>query len=327
MQRALYLATLGKGRVSPNPMVGAVIFADDRIIGEGFHRNYGGPHAEPNAVGAVKEADRGLLREATMYVTLEPCAHYGKTPPCAQLIIDTGIPRVVVATGDPFSKVCGKGIRMMEEAGVEVRIGLLGEESRRLNRHFFVSHTKGRPYVLLKWAQTKDGFMGATDERLLISNPLSEVWMHRERAGFDAIMVGVDTVIKDNPSLSCRLWPTRMAEERPVKVSFDSPRLPADSRLACSKPILKRADETLAEFMARLYSEFKITSLMVEGGRKTLESFLDEELFDEIRIEVSPNEAGSGIMAPDVYSLIKTDVCRLTEVEDCRENRIYRFYK
>lgn len=325
MRRALYLATLGEGRVSPNPMVGAVIYADGRIIGEGYHRKYGGPHAEPNAVNSVREADRPLLREATMFVTLEPCAHFGKTPPCAQLIVDSGIPKVIVATGDPFSKVCGKGIEMMRQAGVEVRMGLLGEESRRLNRHFFTSHTLGRPYILLKWAQTTDGYMGTEDGRLLISNPLSEVWMHRERAKMDAIMVGVNTVIKENPSLTCRLWPTRDPETRPARVSFESPRLPSDSTLACSEPILKHREESLDDFMKRLYKDHGITSLMVEGGPTTLSSFLGEGLFDEIRMEVSPDRLGFGVKAPDLSSLLSQGDLRPVEDTPCRHNRIHRF--
>lgn len=327
MRRALYLATLGEGRVSPNPMVGAVIYADGRIIGEGYHRQYGGPHAEPNAVNSVREADRPLLREATMFVTLEPCAHFGKTPPCAQLIIDSDIPKVIVATGDPFSKVCGQGIEMMREAGVEVRIGLLGEDSRRLNRHFFTSHTLGRPFILLKWAQTADGYMGKEDGRLHISTPLSEVWMHRERASMDAIMVGVNTVIKENPSLNCRLWPTRDSECRPVRVSFESPRLPADSTLACSDPILKRQGESLKDFMKRLYKDHGIISLMVEGGPTTLNSFLGEGLFDEIRVEVSPQRIGTGIKAPDLCALLSCGELEPIASTSCRLNNIHRFVK
>lgn len=325
MRRALYLATLGEGLVSPNPMVGAVIFADGRIIGEGYHRQYGGPHAEPNAIRSVAEADRHLLKESTMYVTLEPCSHYGKTPPCAQLIIDTGIPRVVVGAGDPFVKVSGRGIRMMREAGIEVEKGLLAQESRKLNRRFFTAHTLGRPYILLKWAQTSDGYIGKPDRRRMISSPLSEVWMHRERASVDGIMVGTDTVIKDNPSLTCRLWPTRNPEDRPVRLSFDSERLPKDSKFVCSRHILKYKDESLKDFMSRIYAEEGITSLMVEGGAKTLNSFIEENLFDEIRIEVSPAIAENGVKAPDICHLLEEGTIRKVKEMQSRSNNIYVF--
>ena len=325
MRRALYLATLGEGLVSPNPMVGAVIYSEGRIIGEGYHRQYGGPHAEPNAIRTVKDADRQLLKNATMYVTLEPCSHYGKTPPCARLIIETGIPKVVVASGDPFKEVSGRGIRMMREAGVEVKEGLLGEESRRLNRHFFTAHTLKRPYILLKWAQTADGYMGRPDKRLKISNSVSEVWMHRVRASMDAILVGTDTVIKDNPSLTCRLWPARNLEKRPLKISFDSARLPADSKLACSEPILKRKEESLPSFMGRLYRDHDVTALMVEGGARTLNSFIESGLFDEIRIEVSQDIIKDGVKAPAFLQLLEKEAVRKVEEMKTRSNNIYVF--
>lgn len=301
MQRALYLATLGSGRVSPNPMVGAVIAVGDRIIGEGYHRVYGGPHAEPNAVRSVKESDRPLLPEATMYVTLEPCSHYGKTPPCADLLIETGFRRVVIATRDPFPKVSGAGIEKLRQAGVEVSVGLLGAESRWLNRRFFTAHTLGRPYILLKWAQSRDGYIGLEGgleggRPVRISNAVSEVWMHRERSLYDAILVGTGTVISDNPSLTCRLWPSR--EGRPLRVTFDSPRLPADCKLEREGCLKKRREENLEDFLKRLYTEEGITSLMVEGGRKTLQSFIDADLWDEARVETSPTELFRGVKAP-----------------------------
>lgn len=211
MHRALQLASGGEGRTAPNPMVGAVIVAEGRIIGEGFHHTYGGPHAEVNAVNSVSEADRHLLQKATIYVTLEPCSHYGKTPPCAKLIIDSHIPKVVVGAPDPNPLVAGRGIRMLREAGTEVTEGVLLEECLEINRRFMTAQTHGRPWILLKWAQSADGFMAAFNEcgdsvPVKLSNPLSSVWMHRERAMVRAIMVGSNTLSIDNPRLDVRLW-------------------------------------------------------------------------------------------------------------------------
>lgn len=299
MARALQLATFGGSRVSPNPFVGAVIVHGDRIIGEGYHRNYGGPHAEPNAIRSVAQSDRPLLRESTMYVTLEPCSHFGKTPPCASLIVDTGIPRVVVATLDPFLKQYRSGVDVMRDAGVEVTVGIMEEEARHLNRRFFTAHTLRRPYVLLKWAQTANGYMAGKNQPLQISSPLTKVLMHRERSFYDAIMVGTETVICDNPRLDCRLWPVRDGDVRPHKAGYESPRLPQDSKFARSNPILKRREESLEEFLHRLYADFGITSLMVEGGRKTLQNFIDSGLYDEVRVETALDlQITDGIPAP-----------------------------
>lgn len=300
MERALQLSLAGGSMVSPNPFVGAVIVAKGRIIGEGYHRRYGEAHAEVNAIASVKEPDRELLADATMYVTLEPCSHYGKTPPCADLIITTGIPRVVIAAEDPFLKRNARtGIEKLRDAGVRVEVGLMRGEARYINRRFFTAHTLRRPYILLKWAQSSDGFMaGACGEPVKFSTPLTEVLMHRERAMYDAIMAGTDTILIDNPRLSCRLWPARNPEERPLKVTFDSPRLSGTSRLEAG-PLIKMAPgESLPYFLHRLYADFGITSLMVEGGTKTLQSFIDAGLYDEVRVETSPLNLISGIPSP-----------------------------
>lgn len=278
MCRALQLARLGEGLVSPNPMVGAVIVdSKGRIIGEGYHHRYGGPHAEVCAIRSVKDADRSALTDSTMYVTLEPCTHYGKTPPCSKLIIETGIPRVVVGSEDPFKEVSGRGIRMLREAGVEVAEGFLRDECDSLNIRFITAHRLGRPWIQLKWAQSADGFMAGTDGcgnpyPVKFSTPLSLVWMHRRRSMVDAIMVGRNTLEIDRPRLDCRYWPGRAP--RRVEPRHD-----------------------LETQMKELYTE-GITSLMVEGGPTLLQSFIDLGLYDDIQIEISGKKLGAGLPAP-----------------------------
>lgn len=351
MQRALQLASLGAGFVSPNPQVGAVIAAPDgRIIGEGWHRRYGGPHAEVNAVRSVAEADRALLPQSTIYVTLEPCSHWGKTPPCAKLLIECGFRRVVVGILDPFEAVSGRGIRMLQDAGIEVETGVMEEECREINRRFITAHTLGRPFVQLKWAQTADGIMGIAHStqkndtplppetesltettakggkqpRLHISNPISLGEMHAERSLFDAIMVGTGTVIADNPSLTVRERPGHS----PRPVIFRSDRLPEDAEILRRDPIILDPALPLAENLAILYRDHKITSLMVEGGAALLTSFLADPpaptaptapltapltppLYDEIRIETAPTPAAPPIETaptPDAPTLAYTPI-------------------
>lgn len=282
MKRAIQLARLGEGLVSPNPMVGAVIVASDgRIIGEGYHHRYGGPHAEVCAVNSVRESDRYLLEDSSIYVTLEPCSHYGKTPPCAKLIIDTEIPRVVVGSADPFPEVSGRGIRMLREAGVEVTENILRDECDALNVRFLTAHRLGRPWIQLKWAQSADGFMAGIDTAGLpypvkFSTPVSSIWMHRRRSMVDAIMVGKNTLEIDNPRLDCRYWPGRPPRR-----------------------IVPRHD--IEEQMRELYKE-GITSLMVEGGPTLLQSFIDLGLYDDLRIEISEKKLGTGLPAPKFNS-------------------------
>lgn len=278
MLRALQLARLGEGLVSPNPMVGAVIVSSDgRIIGEGYHHRYGGPHAEVNAINSVKDEDKHLLPESTIYVTLEPCSHYGKTPPCAKLIIDTGIPRVAVGSADPFKEVAGRGIRMLRDAGVEVEEDVMREQCDALNVRFLTAHRKQRPWIQLKWAQSSDGFMAGIDKDgkpypVKFSTPVTSVWMHRRRSMVDAIMVGKHTLEIDRPRLDCRHWPG------------DAPRR-----------IEPRHD--LKQQMKDLYDE-GVTSLMVEGGPTLLQSFIDKGLYDDIQVEVSEKKLGTGLPAP-----------------------------
>lgn len=278
MERALQLARLGEGLVSPNPMVGAVIVdANGKIIGEGYHHCYGGPHAEVNAINSVKESDRNLLSDSTIYVTLEPCSHYGKTPPCAKLIIDTGIPRVVVGSADPFKEVSGRGIKMLRDAGVEVEEDVLREECDALNVRFLTAHRLGRPWIQLKWAQSADGFMAGIDKDgkpypVKFSTPVSSVWMHRRRSMVDAIMVGKNTIEIDHPRLDCRYWPGK-----------------------APRRVMPRHD--LENQMRELYRE-GVTSLMVEGGPTLLQSFIDLGLYDDLKIETAEKKLGEGLPSP-----------------------------
>lgn len=305
MRRALFLAKKGEGRVSPNPMVGAVIVHRDRIIGEGFHAFYGGPHAEVNAINSVKEKDRHLLKDSTIYVTLEPCAHHGKTPPCANLIVNTGIPDVVIGSLDPNPLVAGKGVKILEDAGVNVTQGILEKECRDNNRRFMFAQVTDRPYIQLKWAQSADGFMAAADEENMpvnvkFSNQVSSVWMHRQRAAADAIMVGGNTEKLDHPRLDTRLW------------GGNSP-----------KKFVAHFDDhtTLPDRLKKMRKE-GITSLMVEGGPNLLESFLNEGLYDEIRVETSQIKLGRGLEAP----ALPTDLV-LVESHFCCGNLIRVFLR
>lgn len=310
MRRALQLARGGEGNVSPNPMVGAVIVADGRIIGEGYHRRYGEGHAEVNAVASVSEADREAFRRSTMYVTLEPCSHYGKTPPCARLIIECGIPRVVVGCLDPFEKVSGRGVQMLRDAGVEVATGVLEKECREINRRFMLAHTLRRPYVTLKWAQSADGYMDVKrDEGMRaarFSTPLTQCMVHRLRAQNDAILVGSGTFLSDSPRLDVRRW----AGADPVKVILDRRgRVDAAAIGALHGRVIhitSAADSAgsnaeIGEVLRRLYDE-GITSVLVEGGAGVFDSFISSGLWDEARIETAPFVLGKSgsVHAPDM---------------------------
>lgn len=293
MHRALQLAFKGFPSAFPNPLVGAVITdADGSIIGEGYHRQCGKAHAEVNAVASV--ADKSRLLKSTMYVTLEPCAHYGRTPPCAQLIIDMGIPDVVVGTRDPFGKVDGKGISMLRQAGVNVTVGVLEEECRSLNAVFFTAHTLHRPFVILKWAQTSDGYTDIkrdmTSSPLRLSTPLTSILTHRLRSFCDGIMVGSGTVLADNPSLDNRLWPGK--SPRPVVVDRRH-RINDLYKISQRDPIFIHDDKPLCIVLEQLY-KLGIHSLLVEGGPTLLRYFIHEKdsggnpLWDLARIETSP---------------------------------------
>lgn len=295
MHRCIQLAKCGEAGAPPNPMVGAVVVCDGRIIGEGYHRRCGGPHAEVNAINSVK--DRRLLSRSTIYVSLEPCAHYGKTPPCADLIIKSGIPRVVIGCADPFAKVNGLGIKKLRDAGCEVKVGVLESECLELNHRFFTFHKKRRPWITLKWAQSKDGFIGACDtaNSVQFSNAFTQTIVHRLRAKSSAILVGTRTAILDNPSLTTRYW----TGANPLRLTIDRKGcLPENLRLLDgSTPTIVYTQESIEEILNDLYNR-NIQSLIVEGGACLLQSFIDAGLWDEARIETAPVFITQGTIAP-----------------------------
>lgn len=288
MHRCIQLAKCGEAGAPPNPMVGAVIVCDGRIIGEGFHRRCGGPHAEVNAINSVQ--DKHLLSRSTIYVSLEPCAHYGKTPPCADLIIKSGIPRVVIGCADPFAKVNGLGIKKLQDAGCEVEVGVLEEACRELNRRFFTFHQEHRPWVTLKWAQSKDGYINGK-----FSNALTQTLVHRLRARSGAILVGTRTTLMDNPTLTTRYW----SGPNPIRLTIDRHNiLPPTLHIKDgSTPTHIYHEESIGEILQDLYAR-GIQSLLVEGGAKLLQSFIDKGLWDEACIETAPFCLDEGVAAP-----------------------------
>lgn len=327
MQRALQLAEYGRGCVSPNPMVGCVLVADGHIIGEGWHRHYGGPHAEVQAVrNAEARGNAELLASATAYVTLEPCSHYGQTPPCAALLIDKKIKRVVVANDDPNPLVAGRGLTMLREAGIAVASGLLAELGKELNRRFFTFFEQKRPYIILKWAETADGFIAAAGGTpFAISNARSSQRVHRWRSEEDAILVGRQTALSDNPALNVRHWqgqnPVRIVLDRRLSLPI-SLRIFDQSQATIVYNYLKNTEipvtpERYSKHYAVAFSQIKpgndelpqvledlhrrkIQSVLVEGGATVLEAFMQAGLWDEIRRCQSPMRLGNGVKAPKV---------------------------
>lgn len=304
MRRALCLAGNGLLDASPNPMVGAVLVdPSGKIIGEGWHRRCGEGHAEVNAVASV--ADTSLLRNATMYVTLEPCSHYGKTPPCASLIIEKGIPRVVIGCLDPFEKVAGRGVRMLKDAGVEVVTGCLEKECLELNEKFVTSHLRKRPFVTLKWAESADGYIDGK-----ISTPLTSMLTHRLRATHDAILVGSGTVLADNPRLDTRLY----AGHSPLRVILDRRGRVMDA--VDGTTIIYREFSSLNDVLEDLYKR-GITSVLVEGGAELHRSFIDSGLWDAMRIERGCKNINGKVKAPCLSS-----DCEVESVDIVDMNRI-----
>lgn len=313
IQRCIELAGNGLGNTYPNPMVGCVIVHDGQIIAEGWHRKSGEPHAEVIAINQI--SDKEILKKSTLYVSLEPCAHYGKTPPCVDLIIQHRIPKVVVGTKDPFTKVNGLGIQKMKEAGIEVEVGIGEEACRELNKRFFTFHQEKRPYIILKWAQTADGFMAAENGvQKWITNEYSKQLVHKWRTEEQAILVGTRTVETDNPQLNARLWfgnqPIRLVLDRGLKLNpnsylFDKSQqtLVFTEKEKLNENNLEffqiKFDENLPETVLTKLYETGVQSLIIEGGKKTLESFIRKDLWDEARIFTSKINWNAGIKSPE----------------------------
>lgn len=323
MQRGLQLAKLGAGQVSPNPMVGCVIVHQGKIIGEGYHQKYGEAHAEVNAINSV--LDKSLLSESIVYVTLEPCSHFGKTPPCADLLIKNKVKKVIICNHDPNPLVAGKGIAKLRQAGIEVEVGVLENEGRELNKRFFTFIEKQRPFIILKWAETSDGFIAKKNyESVQISNLLSRRFVHKMRSKEDAIMVGTNTVRYDNPRLDTRFWAgknaVRVLIDKDLSLSedlnvFDGSQKTiryttvAVALIGTSRNILKNITEVVLQkdnfratnevILQDLYQR-KVQSVIIEGGTILLQSFIDSGLWDEAIILKSKMILGKGIKAPKI---------------------------
>jgi len=320
MKRCIELAKNGLGTTYPNPLVGSVIVCDGKIIGEGWHKKTGEGHAEVNAVDSVK--DKSLLKKSTIYVSLEPCSHFGKTPPCCELIIANGIPNVVVGTVDPHEKVAGNGIKKLLEAGKNVTVGVLEDECRALNKRFFTFHQKKRPFVILKWAESLDGFIAPLKKQqqkpIWISNVYSRQLVHKWRSEEQAILVGTQTVIDDNPKLDVRDW----AGNNPIRVVIDAKnRIPKDRHvfnnqiktlIICSEKFSADQENLIFEvidfkqnvalgILDVLYKH-QIQSVIIEGGRQTLQTFIDSDLWDEARVFKGNVVLNDGVLAPGLQS-------------------------
>lgn len=326
IRRCIQLARNGMCNAAPNPMVGAVIVHNDRIIGEGYHARCGEGHAEVNAIRSVK--DESLLQESTIYVSLEPCSHYGKTPPCADLIIRKGIPRVVVGCVDPFSLVSGRGIQKLKDAGIDVKVGVLEAECRQLIKRFVTFNTQQRPYITLKWAESADGFIDINREEgqpVVLSTPITSMYVHKQRAEHHAILVGRKTALLDNPSLTTRNWygknPVRLVIDKeltlPTSLKLFDGSAPtwiftAQDKASTSQVIYFKLDfsrSILPQILQKLY-ENKLQALLVEGGSQLLQSFIDEGLWDEIYTEHSAKVLENGVKGPVIPAGYKKNFLR-----------------
>ncbi|WP_074537978.1 bifunctional diaminohydroxyphosphoribosylaminopyrimidine deaminase/5-amino-6-(5-phosphoribosylamino)uracil reductase RibD [Cellulophaga baltica] len=325
--RCIQIAQNGLGTTAPNPMVGAVVVHKNKIIGEGYTSPYGGSHAEVNAINSVK--DKGLLSESTIYVTLEPCSHYGKTPPCADLILKHHIKNVVVGLLDPHKKVAGQGIQKLRDAGCQVTVGVLEKECREHHKRFLTFQKKKRPYLILKWAETRDGFIAPAHhlraeekQAFWITNPYSRQLVHQWRAEEQAILVGTNTVLADNPKLNVRSWtgrnPIRIIIDRNLKIDASYHVLDktvktivftAVSDETKYKPdaaylLIDFSKEIAAQICEALYLQ-NIQSILIEGGQRTLQTFIDENLWDEARVFVGNSTFKNGIKAPSLVGTLK----------------------
>ena len=335
MQRALDLALLGATTTRPNPMVGCVIVHKGRIIGEGFTSPFGGPHAEVNAINAV--ADKSLLPEATVYVTLEPCAHFGKTPPCADLLIKHSVKRVVICNPDPNPQVNGGGIQKLQEAKTEVTEGILAEKGRFINRRFFAFQEKQRPYILLKWAQTADGFIARSDfSSKWISGDLSRRLVHKWRTEEQAILVGTGTALHDNPHLTVRDFsgpnPLRIIIDRKLRLPNElrvldasQPTLVYNQKQASEKENLEfiKLDAGDNEFMQAVLQDLyqrQVQSVLVEGGSSIINCLLSQNLWDEARVFIGPGKFKTGVAAPAM------PLHHLRETQQIAEDKLHLFF-
>lgn len=321
MQRCLDLAVLGAGKTSPNPMVGAVIVNNDKIIGEGYTSPYGGPHAEVNAIQSVidhyGENSKDLFKESTIYVSLEPCAHFGKTPPCADLIVSKGFKRAVIACQDPYAKVNGLGIQKLKDAGIEVELGILEEKAKWVNRRFFTRLKEFRPYVILKWAETADGYFAPLENvQRWISNKASKQLVHKWRTEEDAVLVGKGTANADNPSLTVREWqgrnPKRILIDKNLEITSDFNLYNTEAETLIFNAEVTDWRENIKlialenfdlylpqQILYQLYL-MDIQSVIIEGGKKTLDMFIEAGLWDEARVFQSNETWGEGMVSPKI---------------------------
>ena len=320
MNRCIQLAKQGAANVAPNPMVGAILTYDNKIIGEGYHQKYGKAHAEVNCINSVNDENKSFIEKSTMYVSLEPCSHHGKTPPCVDLIIKNKIKKVVIGCIDLYEEVAGKGIQKLQDAGVEVITGILEKECVDLNKRFFTFHQKFRPYIILKWAQSVNGkIAGPGNKRIFISNDYSTRFTHKWRSEEGAILVGTHTAMQDDPLLTTRLWPGR----NPIRIVIDKElKLPSilnvfnnEAQTIIYNTIkyltlenlvyIKLENENFMEQLLHSLFEMNIQSVLVEGGAKTLQSFIDNSLWDEARVIINEDLfIENGVAAPELENCI-----------------------
>jgi len=336
MYRCLQLAKPGAGYTAPNPLVGAVLVYDGRIIGEGYHQQYGQAHAEVNCINSVKDAEKDLITDSVLYVSLEPCAHHGKTPPCADLIIKHKIKNVVIGCRDPFAAVDGKGIEKLNAAGIHVTVGIAEEQCKLLNKRFFNFHTKQRPYIILKWAQTADCKMATADKRLHITNQFTNRLVHKWRSEEMGILVGTNTALQDDPELTNRLWsgnsPVRLVVDRYLRLPLTLKIFNQQQKTIIFNTVKQEQDGNILYFkidddksiiqqiMNACFKE-NIISILVEGGAKLLQSFIDEGLWDEARIITNETmHIDNGLAAPKIADFT------LVQSENIFTDRIDYFY-
>jgi diaminohydroxyphosphoribosylaminopyrimidine deaminase / 5-amino-6-(5-phosphoribosylamino)uracil reductase len=339
LKRCLELAAEGSGNVAPNPLVGSVVVYNDRIIGEGYHRRFGEAHAEVNALGSV--SDRSLLKSSRLFVNLEPCAHTGKTPPCADMIIQNGIPEVIIGSVDPNPLVSGKGIEKLRSAGIKVRSGVMKKESDYLNRRFFTYHNRKRPFIILKWAKSSDGMIdimrenGGPDRPVWISNEISRMLVHKWRSEEQGILVGTNTAFLDNPRLNIREWkgndPVRMVIDKSLLLPDSLSLYDGSQHTVVFNGICDKAEGAtkyiktgfgksfLSDLLGHIYDE-QIQSVIVEGGKMLLGTFIDSGMWDEARVFTGDRIFGKGIPSPVIHDVVPEKYLILGDVLEIYRN-------